>query len=67
MQNEQPQKDSYELHLDEMSLKLKECQNTKGLRSCLNCDLVLECIVRTNYVDAVYSSMAKGNSGGFDF
>jgi len=46
---------------------LQACQNSRGLISCLNCDEIFACPTRKNYVDAVYSSMSKGDGGGFDF
>ena len=47
--------------------ELKACQQAKGLESCLKCEAILECEVRTQYVNAVYESMNKGSGGGFEF
>ncbi len=46
---------------------LKKCQEEKGVKSCLKCKEVIGCKIRQDYVDAVYKSMNKGRSGGFDF
>lgn len=59
--------DKFEARLLEQKGLLQDCQKEKGLKSCLNCDEVFSCIVRKSYVDAVYNSMNKGHTGGFDF
>lgn len=59
--------DKYELRLEEQKELLKACQADKALQSCLNCEDIFKCTQRKDYVDAVYSSMNKGNTGGFDF
>lgn len=46
---------------------LKECQKEKGLKSCFNCDNLLDCPKRDAYIKAVYESMNKGETGGFEF
>ena len=61
------QKDEFELELDRQREILQACQREKGLSSCFACEAMLECKTRKNYVDAVYSSMSKGDGGGFDF
>ncbi len=60
-------KDKFELHLDEMIIKVQECQKEKNLTSCSKCEHYLECTLRTDYVNAVYNSMSKGETGGFEF
>ncbi|WP_169752834.1 hypothetical protein [Campylobacter mucosalis] len=60
-------KDEFELRLDEKAKILTDCQAQKGLNSCFNCELIFECEIRKNYVDAAYNSMSKGDSGGFEF
>jgi hypothetical protein len=60
-------KDKFELHLDEMIIKVQECQKEKNLQSCSRCEHYLECALRTDYVSAVYNSMSKGETGGFEF
>ena len=61
------QKDEFELELDRQREILQACQREKGLNSCFACEAIFECKTRKNYVDAVYSSMSKGDGGGFDF
>ena len=61
------QKDECELELDRQRKILQACQREKGLNSCFACETMFECKTRKNYVDAVYSSMSKGDGGGFDF
>lgn len=60
-------KDKFELHLDEMILKIKNCQKEKNLSSCSKCQHYLSCELRTDYVKSVYNSMSKGDTGGFEF
>lgn len=64
---EKRQKDSYELELDKNLEILKSCQEKLEITSCFNCQNLFSCEIRKNYVDAVYNSMSKGDSGGFDF
>ena len=61
------QKDEFELELERQREILQVCQREKGLSSCFACEAMFECKTRKNYVDAVYSSMSKGDGGGFDF
>ena len=61
------QKDEFELELDRQREILQACQREKWLSSCFACEAMFECNTRKNYVDAVYSSMSKGDGGGFDF
>ncbi len=65
MHNEQ--KDKFELFLDEMIQKLQNCQENKGHKSCSLCELCIGCSLRDEYVKAVYNSMSKGDTGGFEF
>jgi hypothetical protein len=64
---EHREKDKFELHLDEMIEKLHRCQQEKKLDSCSKCDLFLSCELRSEYIQAVYNSMSKGDTGGFEF
>lgn len=57
----------FEARLDESKEKVEECQKSKTLESCMQCDVLLECEIRKNYVKAVYESMSKGQVGGFEF
>ena len=61
------QKDEFELELERQREILQACQREKGLSSCFACEAMFECKTRKKYVDAVYSSMSKGDGGGFDF
>jgi len=59
--------DKFEVYLDEMVLKLQDCQKEKGHKSCSLCEFYFECQLRNEYVKAVYNSMSKGDTGGFEF
>ncbi len=61
------QLDKFELHLNEMIIKLQDCQVDKNLQSCSNCEHYFNCELRTDYVKSVYNSMSKGDTGGFEF
>jgi len=61
------EKDEWELALDKKLQELKECQNSRSLKSCLECNKTFECTLRDSYVKAVYESMNKGSGGGFEF
>lgn len=61
------QKDRFELHLDEMIVKLQNCQKERELKSCSACEFFLKCELRGDYVKSVYNSMSKGDTGGFEF
>ena len=55
---------------EKLQIKLKElqsCQKEKNLSSCLKCKDILDCDLRNQYINAVYSSMNKGSGGGFEF
>ena len=61
------QKDKFEIYLDEMIIKIQTCQKEKNLKSCSECELFLQCDLRDEYIKAVYNSMSKGDTGGFEF
>jgi hypothetical protein len=61
------EKDKFELHLDEMIIKVQACQKEKSLASCSVCEHYIACELRTDYVKSVYNSMSKGETGGFEF
>jgi len=61
------EKDKFELYLDEMIQKVQKCQEEKAKESCSLCELYLECELRDEYIKAVYNSMSKGDTGGFEF
>lgn len=46
---------------------LKQCQSSKGLQSCLNCQSIFTCNTRNQYIKATYESMSKGQEGAFNF
>ena len=59
--------DKFELHLNEMILKIQKCQQDNSLASCSVCEHYISCELRTDYVKSVYNSMSKGETGGFEF
>ncbi|MBE0491910.1 MAG: hypothetical protein IBX44_06630 [Sulfurospirillum sp.] len=61
------EKDSYELVLEAKKEELQVCQKEKKLTSCMPCEYFFTCKIRGEYVRAVYESMNKGQSGGFEF
>ena len=60
-------KDFVVLQFDTNKQKLKECQNSNKLDSCMNCDLFFECQIRHNFVRSTYEKMNEGRGGEFDF
>ena len=64
---EKKELDEFELALKKELKVLQECQNSKNLDSCLKCDKIIGCETRNNYIKAVYMSMNKGVTGGFEF
>ena len=60
-------KDKFERYLDEMLERLQKCQNEKHHKSCSLCEEYFGCELRNEYVKAVYNSMSKGDTGGFEF
>jgi hypothetical protein len=61
------QKDKFEIFLDEMIVKVQTCQDEKAHKSCSECEFYFSCDLRHEYVKAVYNSMSKGDTGGFEF
>lgn len=61
------EQDEFVLKRDEKKEELQSCQKKNGVSSCLQCEKVIGCEIRNAYVSAVYSSMNKGDVGGFDF
>lgn len=59
--------DKFDLHLEEMLVKLQNCQKDNGLQTCSDCEKFLECELRADYTKSVYNSMSKGETGGFEF
>ena len=60
-------KDKWKLNLEEKTIELKQCQEINRVKSCLECLELLNCKIRDSYIHAVYSSMNRGASGGFEF
>ncbi len=57
----------FEQRLDAAMQKLRECQKEKQLKSCSKCEQYIGCEIRRAYVQSVYDSMSKGETGGFEF
>jgi len=62
-----PPRDRWQQALEQKRLALEQCQAQHALKSCLQCDQLLQCSIREGYVKAVYESMSKGHGGGFEF
>ncbi|MBN2768806.1 MAG: hypothetical protein JXQ68_06850 [Campylobacterales bacterium] len=60
-------RDEWEEALVIKTTELQACQNEKSLKSCMECEKILECELRDAYVKAVYESMNKGQEGDFEF
>ncbi len=67
MQETAKPRDKFELFLDEMLIKLHSCQEEKNHKTCSVCEHYFDCDLRHEYVKAVYNSMSKGDTGGFEF
>jgi len=67
MVSSESEKDRFELQLDAEIEKLRACQREHSIVSCSVCEHYLGCDVRKRYVSAVYDSMSKGETGGFEF
>lgn len=61
------EKDKFELYLDEMIIKVQNCQKENNFQSCSQCQQYIGCELRGEYIKAVYNSMSKGDTGGFEF
>ena len=59
--------DIFEQRLDTMIIEVQDCQEEKALETCSTCEKYLSCELRKKYVAAVYDSMSKGETGGFEF
>lgn len=46
---------------------LEACQDSKNVESCMKCESLIGCEVRSKYVKSVYDSMSHGETGGFEF
>ncbi|MFA7084165.1 MAG: hypothetical protein WC141_06470 [Arcobacteraceae bacterium] len=67
MSNNEKALDEWEEKLEVQLQVLKQCQQDKNLIGCESCEVFFSCEVRKRYVVAVYESMNKGSSGGFEF
>jgi len=67
MNNNKQKDDKYKEILIKATKNLKDCQNSLENTSCFDCEKLFDCEIRKEYVNAVYSSMSKGQSGGFEF
>ena len=67
MSNENKTLDQWEEKLEDILKDLISWQNSKNLNSCKPCGQFFECVLKKKYVIAVYESMNKGSSGGFEF
>ncbi len=59
--------DKWEEARREAKQKLLACQNERNVDSCLKCEKIIGCEIRSDYVKKVYESMSKGEGGGFEF
>ncbi len=57
----------FEERLDAELAKMQQCQVEKAVKSCSQCEFYIGCDIRRAYVQAVYDSMSKGETGGFEF
>lgn len=57
----------WQITLEQKKNALEACQKEKDVQSCSKCDQLLHCELREAYVKAVYESMSKGETGGFEF
>lgn len=64
---EEIEKDKWQIALDEALTNLQNCQDSKGLDSCMKCSEIFQCKTKETYILAVYESMNKGSGGGFEF
>ena len=64
---QQKQQDKWQIALDEAIVVLQQCQQSKGVDSCMKCSEIFNCKTKEEYVRKVYESMNKGAGGGFEF
>jgi len=67
MKNSDNKNDIYAQGLIKATNDLKDCQESLQFKSCFDCKKLFDCEIRKTYVNAVYNSMSKGQSGGFEF
>jgi len=59
--------DEWQIILTQKKAALEACQKEQQVKSCMQCDKLLDCELRDSYIKAVYDSMSKGKGGGFEF
>jgi len=59
--------DEWQILLTQKKTELETCQTQYQVKSCMQCNELLTCVLRDSYVKAVYDSMSKGQGGGFEF
>jgi len=59
--------DEWQILLAQKKTELEQCQVQHQVKSCFQCDKLLDCTVRDSYIKSVYDSMSKGKGGGFEF
>jgi hypothetical protein len=59
--------DQWELALEEQIKILQKCQQSYNFTSCSQCNQIIECTTRQQYIKSVYASMNKDSKGGFEF
>jgi len=67
MNNGENKLNEWELKLEDQLQVLQQCQVSKNFLGCETCEVFFNCEIRKTYVVAVYESMNKGSSGGFEF
>ena len=65
--NNQEALDVWDIKLGQQLHVLQQCQTSKNFSGCEPCEAFFNCEIRKTYVVAVYESMNKGSSGGFEF
>lgn len=59
--------DTFERRVDGEIDRLRACQREHTVSTCSACEHFVGCETRRAYVQAVYDSMSKGETGGFEF
>ncbi|WP_300366279.1 hypothetical protein [Hydrogenimonas sp.] len=59
--------DKWESARQKAKERLLACQNEQKVDSCMKCEKIIGCDIRSDYVKKVYESMSKGEGGGFEF
>jgi len=67
MANTSATEDRFTQKLQEEKRVLERCQEEHNVSTCNDCDKIIGCEIRRSYVMAVYESMSKGETGGFEF